>query len=136
MDSTKKRLIQAAIDGSITDFDKVSFELPKGTAAQDIKDEAGSNALHLASHHGKTELAEHLVDNYGFDAHSQVDGQGRQNFLEFERFTAKEYHPIHKTHYLITCDTILYRPKRFSCCRRCQSARHRQSSPHSWRQCF
>jgi ankyrin repeat protein len=77
MDASKNQLIQSAISGSVADFEKASSELPKGTAAQAIKDESGSNALHVASHHGHTELVEHLVDNYGFDANSQLDAQGR-----------------------------------------------------------
>lgn len=76
MDASKKQLIQAAITGSIPDFEKASAELPKGTAPQDVKDESGSNALHVASHHGRTELVEHLVDKCGFE-NSQVDAQGR-----------------------------------------------------------
>ena len=77
MNASKNKLIQAAITGSIPDFEKASAELPQGTAAQDVKDESGSNALHVASHHGHTELVEHLVDNCGFDANSRVDAQGR-----------------------------------------------------------
>jgi hypothetical protein len=96
MDADKKQLIQAAIRGSIADFDKASSELPKGTAAQDIKDNAGSNALHVSSHHGHTELVEHLIDNCKFDANSQVDAQGKQAFYNLRGNTACNK-PIHAT---------------------------------------
>ncbi|OPL10228.1 MAG: hypothetical protein AVO34_11645 [Firmicutes bacterium ML8_F2] len=80
MDTSKLQLIQAAIRGSIDAFEKAKSELPKGTAALDIRDDTGSNALHVASHHGHTDLVEHLVDKCGFKAKSQVDGQGKQIF--------------------------------------------------------
>ncbi|KAH7624322.1 hypothetical protein Ndes2526B_g00509 [Nannochloris sp. 'desiccata'] len=77
MAASKTQLIQAAIQGSIDAFEKASSELPKGTASQDIQDDAGSNALHVASHHGHTDLVEHLVDQCGFEVNSQVDAHGR-----------------------------------------------------------
>lgn len=78
MAASKTQLIQAAIQGSIDAFEKASSELPKGTASQDIQDDAGSNALHVASHHGHTDLVEHLVDQCGFEVNSQVDAHGKQ----------------------------------------------------------
>lgn len=74
--TAEKQVIDAAIKGSVADFEKAREALPKGASAHEIKDNEGSNALHLASHHGHSDLVAHLVDSCGFDASTQLDGQG------------------------------------------------------------
>ena len=81
-------LLDAAISGQVDAFEKASSALPKGAAAHEIKDEAGLNALHLASHHGHYELVAHLIDSCGFDANTQLDAQGEAAHHSMSSHTA------------------------------------------------
>ena len=77
MTAHAQQLTSAAIKGSIADVEQALSALPKDALAQDIRDDHGSNALHLAAHHGHTELAEKLMDAYGFHPIKDKDAKGR-----------------------------------------------------------
>ena len=83
--AAEKQVIDAAIKGSVADFEKAKDALSKGAAAHEITDKDGSNALHLASHHGHSDLASHLVDSCGFDANVHLDGQGKLYIIAYNR---------------------------------------------------